>query len=285
MSLVFEADWLALREPADHAARDPVLTSALAQALAARDRPIRIVDLGCGAGSNLRALAPHLAPVQSWRLVDHDPALLARARETLTAWAETASTVGDDLFLTQGQSRIAVSFLEADLAADLSSALGEAPDLVTAAALFDLVSAAAIERIVDEVAARGALFHTALSYDGQEEWQPPHAADAAMQAAFLHHLSQDKGLGPAAGVRATDLLAEAFRRRDYEVRTAPSLWRLGSGEDALRRALAAGKAAAVSETGLVPAADVESWRAHRAEDGMAAIGHSDLLALPLRSAA
>ena len=36
-----------------------------------------VVDLGCGTGSNLRALAPPCPRRQSWRLVDRDPALLA----------------------------------------------------------------------------------------------------------------------------------------------------------------------------------------------------------------
>ena len=37
-------------------------------------RPIRVVDLGCGTGSNLRATAPLLGAEQHWTLVDYDPA-------------------------------------------------------------------------------------------------------------------------------------------------------------------------------------------------------------------
>ena len=44
----FSADWLALREPADHAARDGDLLAAAAQVAGAV-----IVDLGCGTGSTL----------------------------------------------------------------------------------------------------------------------------------------------------------------------------------------------------------------------------------------
>ncbi len=63
-------DWLAVREPADHAARDAGLVAPLARALPPH---VRAVDLGCGTGSNLRALGPHLGPAQDWVLVDHDP--------------------------------------------------------------------------------------------------------------------------------------------------------------------------------------------------------------------
>ena len=71
----FSAEWLALREPADQRARNSDLLGALTRRFAGRDT-LSVVDLGCGAGSNLRALAPALPRRQRWRLVDHDAALL-----------------------------------------------------------------------------------------------------------------------------------------------------------------------------------------------------------------
>src|SRR4051794_32437282 len=88
----FSAAWLALREPADHAARSAALTRAVAEALAGVAEP-GILDLACGTGSNLRYLRnagsertrPPAAFETSrptltgrWLLVDHDPDLLAR---------------------------------------------------------------------------------------------------------------------------------------------------------------------------------------------------------------
>ncbi len=192
----FSPDWLALREPADHAARDAGLVAALARALPPR---LRAVDLGCGTGSNLRALAPHLGAAQDWVLVDHDPALLAAAKVRLAAWAERAEAAGDGLVLQRGGARIAVRFRALDLAADPATALAEGPDLVTAAALFDLASESWIATVAGAVARAGAVFYTALTYDGQERWTPPHPADAAIHAAFLVHQAGDKGFGPASG--------------------------------------------------------------------------------------
>ncbi|MEY4985020.1 MAG: hypothetical protein RIR62_3286, partial [Pseudomonadota bacterium] len=71
----FSADWLALREPADHAARDARLLRAAAGV--ARHRAV-VVDLGCGTGSTRRAFGDLLAGA-TWRMVDGDAALLARA--------------------------------------------------------------------------------------------------------------------------------------------------------------------------------------------------------------
>ncbi|MET7244509.1 class I SAM-dependent methyltransferase [Methylobacterium sp. EM32] len=278
----FSPDWLDLREPADHAARDAGLVAALARAL---PEAVRAVDLGCGTGSNLRALAPHLGPRQDWMLVDHDPALLDAARQRLAAWADRAEDVGDGLVLHLGAARIAVRFRALDLAADPAASLAGRPDLVTAAALFDLVSEAWIAALAQGVAGAGAVFYTALTYDGQESWTPPHPADAAIHAAFLMHQAGDKGFGPAAGPGATEALAQAFRGHGFAVETAASPWRLGPGEAALLRALADGTVRAAAETGRIAQDDAAAWAATRQSSGTAAvIGHHDLLALPISGA-
>ncbi|MGH6901583.1 MAG: SAM-dependent methyltransferase, partial [Geminicoccaceae bacterium] len=79
----FDAAWLALREPCDNAARSAALAGRFAAALGAEPR---LVDLGCGAGSNLRYLAPRIRGPQRWRCVDHDPVLLNAARSALLDW-------------------------------------------------------------------------------------------------------------------------------------------------------------------------------------------------------
>ncbi len=66
----FSADWLALRDPADRAARDQTLARRAAEA--AGPAPV-IVDLGCGTGASWRALAPLLPDGARWRFVDNDP--------------------------------------------------------------------------------------------------------------------------------------------------------------------------------------------------------------------
>ncbi|ACL59528.1 methyltransferase domain-containing protein [Methylobacterium nodulans] len=279
----FSPEWLALREPADHAARDPALMAALGRALAARTEPIRVLDLGCGTGSNLRALAGHLPDRQHWCLIDHDRALLAAARAALADWAEHSTTDGDDLVLRRAGRVLRVSCHARDLASGLGAVLDPAmpADLVTAAALFDLVSERWIDAAVRAVAAAGAAFYTALTYDGAERWTPPHPADAAVQTAFLTHQIRDKGFGPAAGPQATEVLERAFARSGYRTLRGPSPWRLREGP--LLDRLAAGKAAAVQETGLVAPEQVIAWReARTGPDRAAVIGHADLLALPAR---
>jgi SAM-dependent methyltransferase len=275
----FSPEWLALREPADHAARSAHLLSQVATRFGDRDA-ISVVDLGCGAGSNLRGTFAALPDRQTWRLVDYDPRLLAAARERLAAWADTATSDGDRLVIGKGGKAITVAFHQADLNRDLAEAIPPDAGLVTAAALFDLVSPAWIEGFVSVLQARRLPLYTVLTYDGTERWDPPHASDAAMLAAFHAHQGTDKGFGPAAGPRATDLMAAAFAGSGYDVQRAPSPWRLGADFAVLSRDLVTGFAAAVRETGRVPAAEIDAWLAARLAGVACEVGHEDLFAVP-----
>ena len=275
----FSAEWLALREPADHRARNPEVLQALHETCGSRDQ-IQVVDLGCGTGSNLRAVAPLLAGRQLWRLVDNDPMLLDTARRCLADWADEATSREQGLRLEKSGQVITVTLVQADLAAGIEEALGPAPDLVTAAALFDLVSPEWIERFTTALAARNAVLYAALTYNGEERWDPPHKADDAILSAFHAHQGRDKGFGPSAGPGAAPLLQDALHARRYRTHMGDSSWHLGSADEALVGELAAGVVAAVRETDLVPETTVAEWFSARKVGATCVVGHTDALALP-----
>ena len=278
----FSASWLALREGADHRSRN----GTLARRLAGRfiDTPtLLIVDLGSGTGSNLRATAPHLGPNQEWTLVDYDPALLEEAAKALTLWADEAKAIGDSLVLVKDGRNIGVTFRVTDLNRDLDDVLEKKPDLVTASALFDLISTSWMARFAKAVAASGASFYTVLTYDGRDEFVPPHPLDHAVIAAFATHQTRDKGFGPAAGPQAASALADAFRNANYAVETGDSPWVLDDADESLMLELLGGIANAVGETGLVPAEGLKEWLAFRKAAAPKAgarlvTGHTDILA-------
>lgn len=275
----FSPDWLALREPADARARNGEVASALAAHFALRDS-IRVVDLGCGAGSNLRATAPLLPDRQSWTLVDYDSRLLAAARVALIGWADEAhERDAGVLELRAAGRRIHVEFLEIDLARDLERALDGKPDLVTAAALFDLASPEFIRRAAQATARIRAVFYTVLTYNGIQHWQPRQPSDGQMTQAFNRHQMSDKGFGASAGPTAPVELAEQLELAGYSVIEGQSPWRLTAHQEArLIGELVEGQAAAVRETRAVDAATVDRWEAVTRTG--AEVGHVDTLGLP-----
>ncbi|RFB79325.1 SAM-dependent methyltransferase [Methylovirgula sp. 4M-Z18] len=258
----FDPDWLRLREPADRRARNANVLNAVTAHFADHDT-VRILDIGCGLGSNFRALSPHLPAAQSWSLADHDASLLRGARDAICG-AGTAMSVQTHCI---------------DLATDAARLLDLKPDIVTAAAFFDLVSASWIRDFVAALKAWNLPLYAVLTYDGTEQWRPPHPADAAVLSAFHAHQAGNKGFGPAAGPKAHEILAAALRDAGYRLIEGDSPWRLAGAEDAtLIAALAAGTAQAVRETGLLPVSDIDAWQAARAHTRASVVGHKDLFA-------
>lgn len=276
----FEDDWLALREPADHAARSLALAEALARWFGEREE-LRVLDLGAGAGSNLRWLAPRLPGYQSWTLLDHDAGLLERA--------ERASG------FPGGKGRAQIRTRCADLA-DISDCELQGFDLVTASALFDLVSGAWTERLVRALAASGACGLFALTVDGRRWFENTDGQliddemDRRMGDLFNHHQRREKGLGESLGPQAAAVLPAALQAAGMRVRVERSDWRLAAGDPAtpeLAAALLEDWARAAVEQGSGEEDVVEDWRVRRhaglvnGELGLG-VGHVDILALPSR---
>lgn len=277
----FSAQWLALREPADHRARDRALQNKVCEQLASvartEQRTVRLIDLGCGSGSNLRALATALPAQQHWTLVDYDPLLLAAARAALIAWADQVISDKTVLTICKSGKTIDIEFAQVDLARDIERVLAWPADVITAAAFFDLVAETWLVRFCQ--ALRTTLY-TVLTYDGSEQWLPAHTADAAMLKAFHAHQKTDKGFGVAAGPDATSIMQRELTARGFQVTLASSPWQSDQTEAGFIHALATGSAAAVRETGLLNEQDVEQWLAARISAQHCTVGHWDILATP-----
>ncbi|MEM9802055.1 MAG: class I SAM-dependent methyltransferase [Planctomycetota bacterium] len=266
----FEADWLALRAPADEAARAPA-TDALLGALPTMGRTLRVVDLGSGSGNNAVHLAPRLAALgarrQEWTLVDDDEALLERAVERVASLDLPA-----DASLDASTSAL-------DLANDAVPL--EGADLATASALLDLASKDWIDRFVASLTgANVPAVLVALSVDGRVAWSPPDPFDGAAADLFHADMRRDKGLGIALADEAPKHFAAALERAGYRVERADSAWRLGASDRDLQRRYLDDVANVVIERGA--RADVEAWRHGRSaaiEGGTSRllVGHVDLL--------
>jgi SAM-dependent methyltransferase len=266
----FSADWLALREPADHAARAHALTEALAMHLAAAPPGARALDLAAGSGSNVRYLYPRLPAIAHWTLVDHDAALLARAWRLLTP---VCLPLGRSFDVRQGDLN------------DIAALPMEGCALVTASALLDLVSEAWLRAFARRCREAGVAVLCALSYDGRIDCTPPDRDDELVRRLVNQHQRTDKGFGPALGPEAATIAEVCFRAEGFEVRTAPSDWMLDAHHAELQRQLIEGWAGAAREIAPPEAAAIDAWKARRlaavvANTSRLRVGHVDLVAMP-----
>jgi hypothetical protein len=262
----FSSAWLTLREPYDRQARNRAVLDAVA-GWAAERSSVAVVDLACGLGSTVRAIAERLPRHQSWRLADNDLSLLARAGALAAPPDRTVITV------------------PVDLARDLEAALDGPVDLVTTSALLDLVSHDWLERLVTETAARRLPIYAALSYDGLATLEPVDPLDRAVVDAVNQHQRGDKGFGPALGPEAAATAPSRFEAVGYTVTQGSSDWVFGVKDAEIQTEVLTGWAVAAREIGESSIGDIIGWLARR-RDHIAAgrssmrVGHVDFFARP-----
>lgn len=286
--MAFSAEWLALREGADARARSTGITNRLVRELKPRHE-LRVLDLGTGAGANLRYLAERLeAPRQDWLLVDHDARLLDACVDRIGTWAgEAGGRVHrhtDGLDVSVPGRTCHVSTRTVDLArADTLGELFAGRDLVTASALLDLVSGSWLQAMAAACRGAGASVLFALTYDGRIVCDPADPADEAIRTLVNQHQHTDKGIGTAAGPDATSIARQCLEAVGYEVHEDRADWALTPGHAQLQRTLIDGwaEAAAASDPARTPA--IDSWRDRRLEHLAAGrstivVGHRDLAA-------
>lgn len=278
----FSAEWLRLREPVDHRSRDKELLAKAASHLANKEEPV-IYDLGAGAGSNLRGTALAFGTRQRWVLVDYDPALLSAALEFFATWADKSRPTAAGLEIEKSGKLIRIEVKRVDLNANPAPWGASRPDLVTSAALFDLVSENWVDRFCAALAKDKLALYTTLVHDETAQWSPPHEADTEMTGAFERDFGKEKGFGPSAGNQAIGLMARKLQALGYNAQLADSPWRLGTEDRNLVMQLADGWANAVRETKAVSEDVIQKWLTARKTHGTTCIvGHKDLLALPAK---
>ena len=252
------ASWLALREPADAAAR----AGELVEHLPANGAHV-IHDLGCGTGAMGRWLAPRLAGPQHWVLHDRDPDLLALARLPVAATTETR-----------------LSDVTRLRAKDLEGAT-----LITASALLDLLTQDELSRLVDACAGADCPVLLTLSVIGSVRLCPADPLDHRVAGAFDAHQRRATPRGRLLGPDAAGAAREAFEEHGAEVIVRHSPWQLGAAESDLAALWFSGWLGAARERQPELTAATDAYARRRLSQARAGqltvtVGHTDLLALP-----
>jgi hypothetical protein len=242
--------WLALREPADAAAR----SAELAERVRVPGGRLVIHDLGGGSGAMGRWLAPRLPGPQHWVVHDRDPDLLELAVAAAPGPAVTVEARRSDITRLEPEALDGAS-------------------LVVASALLDLLTADELVRMLGACTGRPMLL--ALTVIGRVTLTPADPLDPRFAAAFNAHQRRGGRLGPDAVAAAVDELGDA------ELSVRPSPWRLDGAHADLMAAWLDGWVAAACEQEPALAVEAAAYRARRLAAELAVtVDHADLLVLP-----
>jgi SAM-dependent methyltransferase len=261
--------WLALREPADAAARSRELAEHLGRVLPSTGCKV-IHDLGCGTGAMGRWLAPRLPGPQHWILHDRDANLLELAA------AEAPGSAADGATVTIEARRSDIARLAPNDLADTT--------LITASALLDMLTAEELASLVTVCASARCPLLLTLSVVGRVDLIPPDPLDGRVAAAFDAHQRRTTERGRLLGPDAVTLAVQELDRLGAEVFVRPSPWRLGAPEAELAAEWFIGWVCAAREQQAQLTAQTDGYRRRRvaqAEAGLLAVRveHADVLAL------
>lgn len=295
----FSAEWLALREPADHRSRDVDLVSLVIEhAAGSAAAPLRVLDLGTGSGSNARYLLPRLPRQQDWCLVDRDVDLLRELTKRLSAWGLDrggAISGGATSFAIRGRecdwrfqlcAADLAKLLDAATAPSLFAPLFAGRALVTGSALLDLVSERWLQALVAQCAAVHATVLFVLTYDGRLACTPADEDDEFVRGLVNRHQQTAKGFGRALGPDANAAAVRLFEAAGYAVQCRQSDWVLTPVDAALQRPLIDGWADAAAEIARKGQDRVRAWQQRRLahlDAGVShlVVGHQDLAGWPV----
>jgi hypothetical protein len=264
------SEWLALREPADAAARAHDLVDHVRPRLPATGRRV-IHDLACGTGAMGRWLAPLLAGPQLWVMHDRDADLLE------VAAADAPGPAADGAAVVIETRLCDITALRPD---DLAGA-----SLITASALLDLMTGDELTGLIDVCAAVGCPVLLTLSVMGRVELAPADPLDGRVAAAFDAHQRRMTAGGRLLGPDAVGAAAERFRRLGADVLVRLSPWRLGAADADLAAEWFTGWVGAACEQQAELAAEVDAYARRRLAQAGAGqlavtVHHADLLVLP-----
>jgi SAM-dependent methyltransferase len=260
-------EWLALREPADAAARANDLVERLARQLPATG-PRVIHDLGCGTGAMARWLAPLLPGSQHWVLHDLDADLLD------VAVSEPPGPAADGGAVTLEMRTSDISRLSpGDLAGST---------LITASALLDVLTEEELSALITVSVGAGCIVLLTLSVVGRVELTPAEPLDRRIALAFDAHQRRITERGRLLGPDAVAVAVEQADRLEAEVHVAPSPWRLGPSEAQLATEWFTGWVGAACEQEVELAAGVVPYTRRRLAQAAAGelrltVDHADLL--------
>jgi SAM-dependent methyltransferase len=262
--------WLALREPADAAARSPDLVEELGRHLPATGHRV-IHDLGCGTGAMGRWLAPLMPGPQHWVAYDRDPDLLALAAGKLPGPAADGAAVSVEAKQTE------ITRLHPG---ELAGAT-----LITASALLDLLTEVELAGLVSVCVSAGCPALLTLSVVGRVDLAPADALDRLIAAAFDAHQRRTTERGRLLGPDAVAAATSEFGRLGAEVLVRSSPWRLAASQAELAAEWLAGWVEAACEQQVDLASEVGDYTRQRLAEARAGqltvtVEHADLLVLP-----
>lgn len=226
-------EYLEAKTTVDDRALNRGVLQALGAELAKRaaGSPLRVVEIGGGTGTMVRRVVEMgLLSNADYSLVDADPLLLQKGMRSLDAWGKTAGLRTDareagalHIHRGDGSLQLRVRAHATDVFEYLRGAGPASFDLLIASAFLDLVELPSVLPELLALLAPAGLFWFPINFDGETIFEPSHASDAPLLAAYHRTMDERVRDGrPAGHSRTGRRLFEALSSAGAVVHAAGS---------------------------------------------------------------
>lgn len=281
--------WLEHRYPCDEAARNPNIEKKFLEYFSQRDR-LHIMDAGAGTGSNFRYYFSKLPEQQEWILLEQDATLLQACRDRLNRFAEEnqyhLSEKGDQLLISSDRRQASIRFVQDKLENVKSLTDMEQLDVITANALFDLVSYEQFDAFAAQIACYQVCLMASLNYY-ETSFLPFASEDGRFIQYFHMHMLRPQDFGEAMGPNCSEEMLDLLAAHEMKCEQEGSQWHLKRYDTTMQHYILHFMEHAIRDLNLSDKeiGDMESWleekqqmsREHQLE---IIVDHSDIFAYP-----
>lgn len=228
----FTIDWLSERFRFDCLARNKKVEQSCINYF--QGQPVlSIVDIGAGHGSNFFYLFPKFTQHQNWTLVELNADLLEAALTRMAQFAKAnkypCKRTGQTIIFKAGNKEIRIRGIHASFM-DLKQLIRlEATDLVTAGAVFDLLSITLFEQLAQQLINSNTPLLSTINYNGMA-FSPQAEKDAYFIQLYGAHMQREQSFGNSMGPECTSLMLAFFERNNISVKVGESNWEITPGD-------------------------------------------------------
>lgn len=228
----FTTDWLSERFRFDAAARNEAVEKACVAHFQNHAR-LTIVDIGSGHGSNFFYLSPKFHQHQEWYFVELNAGLLESALNRIADFAKAEKlpfnrSGGSLSFKVKGKDfnirGIHASFLELDQHISLDEV-----DLVTAGAVFDLLSVDLFEQLAKQLVSAGLPLLSTINYTGMA-FDPVQEKDNYFLNLYDAHMQREQAFGRSMGPQCAAWMLSFFKRYNARYLSGESNWQVSPND-------------------------------------------------------
>ena len=282
--------WLAHRYACDAEARHPEIEHKFLAFFEQHQTALKVVDVGSGTGANVRYYFDHIPHAQEWTLIEQNGSLRDECRRSLAAFAKEQGydwQERDDTFrLADAQKTATIRLVPGRIEhieqlADLSQT-----DVVTANAVFDLLSYEHFDTLVGTLARHNVCLLATLNYY-ETSFLPFSEEDYRFTRWYHLHMKRPQPTGIAMGPDCSEEMLDVLAEHHMMIEQEGSQWHLKQHATTMHHYLLHFIEHAVAELSLSTDEqhDFDAWLSHkktlcRQRKLEIIVDHSDIFAYP-----